>query len=342
MSRPWLRWEKCYLKPEDRLSSCFPLPCIRGAFLSLDLDLFNGRSTLCSEARVNHFSKGLLRETSFEEEESCHLYHIYTIYLYSFSVQHYSFYRGDVCVRNSYLHGTAVHHILRPPTHHITMGLWRRKRSGSSGASSNTSSETTSTEASHGIMGLSELSLSKPSSKTSSPATSPTSRFMRTLFRSSLSSASSRNKNNNTTGGNGMTTAATPRGALTRRHWPTPSELQQERRINRPLNEQNMEHQRILAAFVFNFGRTRSRRSNSLGAWSARSGISPGATRHASIDSGYSPHVMSHHHHHHMFHHHGPDVVDVMNTTQEIPGEESDKDAGDIPEGVLSGLVGQY
>ncbi|OTB06849.1 hypothetical protein M426DRAFT_318557 [Hypoxylon sp. CI-4A] len=53
--------------------------------------------------------------------------------------------------------------------------------------------------------------------------------------------------------------------------------------LNRPFNQQNLEHQKILNAFEWNFGRTRQ---SSHGGRSSMSEISPSASRNTSVDHG--------------------------------------------------------
>ncbi|KAI0840542.1 hypothetical protein F5Y06DRAFT_242855 [Hypoxylon sp. FL0890] len=51
--------------------------------------------------------------------------------------------------------------------------------------------------------------------------------------------------------------------------------------LNKPFNQQNLEHQKILSAFEWNFT---SKRKSSHGGRSSISDISPSASRHASVD----------------------------------------------------------
>ncbi|KAI6092377.1 hypothetical protein F4821DRAFT_223883 [Hypoxylon rubiginosum] len=59
--------------------------------------------------------------------------------------------------------------------------------------------------------------------------------------------------------------------------------------LDRPFTQQNLEHQKILNAFEWNFGR----RKPSHGGRSSISGISPSASRNTSVDHG---HMEPHHH----------------------------------------------
>ncbi|TPX10857.1 uncharacterized protein E0L32_008246 [Thyridium curvatum] len=61
----------------------------------------------------------------------------------------------------------------------------------------------------------------------------------------------------------------------------------------RELTEQNLRHQELLGAFTMSFGR--SGRKHSGGARTSGSGVSPGCSRSASVDSGYAQ--GGHHHH---------------------------------------------
>ncbi|OTA66595.1 hypothetical protein K449DRAFT_234963 [Hypoxylon sp. EC38] len=54
--------------------------------------------------------------------------------------------------------------------------------------------------------------------------------------------------------------------------------------LNRPFNQQNLEHQKILSAFEWNFS---SKRKSSQGGRSSISDISPSASRHASVDHSH-------------------------------------------------------
>ncbi|KAI1393562.1 uncharacterized protein F4822DRAFT_424032 [Hypoxylon trugodes] len=54
--------------------------------------------------------------------------------------------------------------------------------------------------------------------------------------------------------------------------------------LNRPFNQQNLEHQKILNAFEWNFGK----RKSSHGGQSSMSGISPSASRNTSVDHGHT------------------------------------------------------
>ncbi|KAI1483997.1 hypothetical protein K445DRAFT_312940 [Daldinia sp. EC12] len=55
--------------------------------------------------------------------------------------------------------------------------------------------------------------------------------------------------------------------------------------LNKPFTPQNLEHQKILSAFEWNFGKRRS----SHGSRSTTSGISPSASRNTSVDHGHIP-----------------------------------------------------
>ncbi|KAI1144013.1 hypothetical protein F5Y05DRAFT_363384 [Hypoxylon sp. FL0543] len=54
--------------------------------------------------------------------------------------------------------------------------------------------------------------------------------------------------------------------------------------LNKPFSQQNLEHQKILNAFEWNFS---SKRKSSQGGRSSISDISPSATRHASVDHSH-------------------------------------------------------
>lgn len=105
-----------------------------------------------------------------------------------------------------------------------------------------------------------------------------------------------------------------------------------EGRINRPLTQQNLEHQRMFDTFTFSSGR----RNSSHGGRSTTSGISPNASRNVSLDLNYLPHLQRHQ---------SPgdrrDAHPRFNNSlaeeapQEVPGEESDKDTRNSPTGVL-------
>ncbi|KAH9884606.1 hypothetical protein F4778DRAFT_557010 [Xylariomycetidae sp. FL2044] len=56
--------------------------------------------------------------------------------------------------------------------------------------------------------------------------------------------------------------------------------------LHKPFTPQNLEHQKMLNAFEWNFGKTRRM---SLSGQSCMSGISPTATRHPSVDYSYMP-----------------------------------------------------
>lgn len=68
-----------------------------------------------------------------------------------------------------------------------------------------------------------------------------------------------------------------------------------EQRINRPLTQRNLEHQRMFDDFTFDFGK----RKQSFGGLSVISGISPCASRRGSMDSNYAPHSSQYHSHQH-------------------------------------------
>ncbi|KAI1768736.1 hypothetical protein GGR53DRAFT_476863 [Hypoxylon sp. FL1150] len=59
--------------------------------------------------------------------------------------------------------------------------------------------------------------------------------------------------------------------------------------LNRPFTQQNLEHQKILNTFEWNFGK----RKSSHGGLSSISSISPSASRNTSVDHG---HIEPHHH----------------------------------------------
>ncbi|XXH04806.1 hypothetical protein Hte_011228 [Hypoxylon texense] len=62
-----------------------------------------------------------------------------------------------------------------------------------------------------------------------------------------------------------------------------PVERDEYSHLNRPFTQQNLEHQKILNAFEWNFGR----RKLSHGGRSSISGISPSASRNTSVDHGH-------------------------------------------------------
>ncbi|ETS80512.1 hypothetical protein PFICI_08041 [Pestalotiopsis fici W106-1] len=171
------------------------------------------------------------------------------------------------------------------------MGLWRRKHSGSSGESSN--SDTSGTVTPVGSSQEPELN-----SKRSV-------RVMRSLT-------------------NGLRSNKPKKASITNNYQEmTPLE----RRINRPFTQQNLEHQRMFDDFTFDFGK----RKSSYGGRSIISGISPCASRTASIDSNYAPH--SHHQHHgdrRETHAHYRNSL-VEDVPWEVSGEESDKDRPSMP-----------
>ncbi|KAI0115284.1 hypothetical protein F4814DRAFT_418895 [Daldinia grandis] len=55
--------------------------------------------------------------------------------------------------------------------------------------------------------------------------------------------------------------------------------------LNKPFTQQNLEHQKILSTFEWNFGK----RKSSHGGRSSTSGISPSASRNTSVDHGHLP-----------------------------------------------------
>lgn len=61
----------------------------------------------------------------------------------------------------------------------------------------------------------------------------------------------------------------------------------------RELTEQNLRHQELLSAFTMSFGRSGARKQ-SAGGRTSGSGVSPGCSRSASLDSGYAQ--GGHHH----------------------------------------------
>ncbi|KAI0382916.1 hypothetical protein F5Y04DRAFT_35183 [Hypomontagnella monticulosa] len=90
--------------------------------------------------------------------------------------------------------------------------------------------------------------------------------------------------------------------------------------LNKPFTRQNLEHQKILNAFEWNFGR----RKMSHGGRSSMSGISPSASRNTSVDHG------------HMSQHSDPtephprfDSTLVHEPPREDPREESEKGRSD-------------
>ncbi|KAI1405840.1 hypothetical protein F4819DRAFT_349955 [Hypoxylon fuscum] len=80
--------------------------------------------------------------------------------------------------------------------------------------------------------------------------------------------------------------------------------------LNRPFTQQNLEHQKILNAFEFSFGK----RKMSHGGRSSMSGVSPSASRNASVDHG------------HMGTHARFDSALVHQPPQEDPRAEADQD----------------
>ncbi|KAK6841356.1 hypothetical protein PG989_010092 [Apiospora arundinis] len=98
--------------------------------------------------------------------------------------------------------------------------------------------------------------------------------------------------------------------------------------LDRPFTQQNLEHQKILNAFAFSFGKT-PRRRTSHGAHSYASGISPCASRNTSVDGGSLSITRSH----------GSDRREThprfssslaRDAPQEVPGEESDQERGPV------------
>ncbi|KAI2602704.1 uncharacterized protein GGS25DRAFT_106456 [Hypoxylon fragiforme] len=73
--------------------------------------------------------------------------------------------------------------------------------------------------------------------------------------------------------------------------------------LNKPFTPQNLEHQKILGAFEWNFGR---RRKSSHGGRSSMSGISPSTSRNASVDRNHTALSSSPTETHHRFSHHKP------------------------------------
>ncbi|KAF3064020.1 hypothetical protein GL218_01208 [Daldinia childiae] len=71
-----------------------------------------------------------------------------------------------------------------------------------------------------------------------------------------------------------------------RSHKPKKSEERDEfAHLNKPFTQQNLEHQKILNTFEWNFGKRRS----SHGGRSSTSGISPSASRNTSVDHSHVP-----------------------------------------------------
>jgi hypothetical protein len=92
--------------------------------------------------------------------------------------------------------------------------------------------------------------------------------------------------------------------------------------LNQPFSQTNLEHQKLLSAFAWNFGKRRP----SHGGRSSISGISPSASRNASVDSGHFPPYRG-------------DMRDahphfssslIRDAPQEVPGEESDREQGGV------------
>ncbi|KAH8673975.1 hypothetical protein BX600DRAFT_221807 [Xylariales sp. PMI_506] len=92
-------------------------------------------------------------------------------------------------------------------------------------------------------------------------------------------------------------------------------ETADEARLNRPFTQQNLEHQKMLGAFAFEFGK----RKLSHGGRSSMSGVSPGASRNASVDSSEMPlpHNGERRDTHTRF-----DSALTRDAPQEVPGEE--------------------
>ena len=170
------------------------------------------------------------------------------------------------------------------------MGLWRRTHSGSSGESSNSDTSGTVTPVSSGQ----EPELSSKRSV----------RVMRSLT-------------------NGLRSNKPKKASINSQHHQEMTPL--ERRINRPFTQQNLEHQRMFDDFTFDFGK----RKSSYGGRSVISGVSPCASRTASIDSNYAPHH-SHHGDRRETHAHYRNSL-VEDVPWEVSGEESDKDMNGAP-----------
>ncbi|KAI1877956.1 hypothetical protein JX265_002326 [Neoarthrinium moseri] len=110
-------------------------------------------------------------------------------------------------------------------------------------------------------------------------------------------------------------------------------ESPEDARLNRPFTHQNLEHQKILNAFAFNFGK----RKLSHGARSSVSGVSPGASRNASFDSHHLPPTgLSHHHGDRRDTHPRFNSSLAGQAPREVPGEESDKEQTEAPTDVLT------
>ncbi|ORY69881.1 uncharacterized protein BCR38DRAFT_481042 [Pseudomassariella vexata] len=88
--------------------------------------------------------------------------------------------------------------------------------------------------------------------------------------------------------------------------------------LNRPFTQQNLEHQKLLSSFVWSFGN----RKPSHGGRSSASGISPSASRHASVDSNY----LSTSHGERREPHTRFRSSLAHESPREVPGEESDRE----------------
>ncbi|KAK8050617.1 hypothetical protein PG994_012347 [Apiospora phragmitis] len=93
--------------------------------------------------------------------------------------------------------------------------------------------------------------------------------------------------------------------------------------LDRPFTQQNLEHQKILNAFAFSFGKKQRRTSH--GAHSHMSGISPCASRNTSVDGACLSATRSH----------GSDRREThprfssslaCDALREVPGKESDQE----------------
>ncbi|KAI2630868.1 hypothetical protein GGR54DRAFT_174228 [Hypoxylon sp. NC1633] len=87
--------------------------------------------------------------------------------------------------------------------------------------------------------------------------------------------------------------------------------------LNKPFTQQNLDHQKILSGFEWNFGK----RKSSHGGRSSMSGVSPSASRNTSVDHGHVSMSSDQMETHPRF-----DSPLVHEPPQEDPREEPDKD----------------
>ncbi|KAK8095808.1 uncharacterized protein PG998_002438 [Apiospora kogelbergensis] len=98
--------------------------------------------------------------------------------------------------------------------------------------------------------------------------------------------------------------------------------------LDRPFTQQNLEHQKILNGFAFNFGKKQQRRT-SHGAHSYASGISPCASRNTSVDGASLSITRSHGSSRRETHPRFSSTL-AHDAPREVPGEESDQERGPV------------